>query len=172
MKGGRGKQEEFYVEENVEKAIKIDDYQAEALTTSMVDDVFYILQKSGQRALSSGNLQCACAILGQLNNLLASNLRQALDSRWKARAPPLARSPLEGAFHVHSTTACLFVCLFHFCVGVYTARLVLGVRRMGSVIMTLPGGGVQCWVSCGGEVLCEAGLVARPPRKPAVKKGL
>jgi conserved oligomeric Golgi complex subunit 4 len=81
-------QEEFYVEENVEKAIRIDDYQGDALTTSMVDDVFYILQKCGQRALSSANLQCACAILGQMNNLLASNLRQALDSRWKVCFSP------------------------------------------------------------------------------------
>jgi hypothetical protein len=79
-------QEEFYVEENVEKAIRIDDFQGDVLTTSMVDDVFFILQKCGQRALASGNLQCVCAILGQLNNLLASNLRQALDSRWKVRS--------------------------------------------------------------------------------------
>ncbi|EIE27386.1 COG4-domain-containing protein [Coccomyxa subellipsoidea C-169] len=75
--------EEFYLEENVGKAIAIDEWSADALTTSMVDDVFFILQKCGRRALATGNLQCLCAILGQINNLLSNSLRTALELNWK-----------------------------------------------------------------------------------------
>ena len=76
-------QEEFYLEENVEKAIAIDEWSPDALTTSMVDDVFFVLQKCGGRALAIGSLQCLCAILGQLNNLLRDSLRAALEYKWK-----------------------------------------------------------------------------------------
>ena len=79
-----GLQEEFYLEENVEKAIAIDEWSPDALTTSMVDDVFFVLQKCGGRALAIGSLQCLCAILGQLNNLLRDSLRAALEYKWKA----------------------------------------------------------------------------------------
>lgn len=78
-------QEEFYLEENVEKAIAIDEWSADALTTSMVDDVFFILQKCGGRALAIGSLQPLCAILGQLNNLLRDSLRSALEYKWKVK---------------------------------------------------------------------------------------
>src|SRR5579875_1306182 len=78
-------QEEYYLEENVEKAIAIDEWSDDALTTSMVDDVFFILQKCGRRALATGSLQCLCAVLGQLNNLLSNSLRAALEYKWKVR---------------------------------------------------------------------------------------
>ncbi|KAK9907313.1 hypothetical protein WJX75_001280 [Coccomyxa subellipsoidea] len=84
--------EEFYLEENVSKAITIDEWSADALTTSMVDDVFFILQKCGRRALATGNLQCLCAILGQINNLLSNSLRTALELNWKAGAARLAQA--------------------------------------------------------------------------------
>lgn len=79
--------EEFYLEENVGKAIAIDEWSTDALTTSMVDDVFFILQKCGRRALATGNLQCLCAILGQINNLLSNSLRTALELNWKVHLP-------------------------------------------------------------------------------------
>ena len=67
------------------KAIRINEWAGSALTTSMVDDVFFILQKCGRRALATGSVQCVCAVLGQLNTLLAHNLRAALEAHWKAR---------------------------------------------------------------------------------------
>lgn len=76
------------MEENVGKAIAIDEWSADALTTSMVDDVFFILQKCGRRALATSNLQCLCAILGQINNLLSNSLRTALELNWKVRLVP------------------------------------------------------------------------------------
>ena len=80
-------QEEYYLEHNVAKAQRIDEWTAEVLTTSVVDDTFFILQKCGIRALATGNLQCVCAILGHVNSLLASHLRAALEHKWKVRCP-------------------------------------------------------------------------------------
>lgn len=81
----------------MEKAIAIDEWSPDALTTSMVDDVFFILQKCGGRALAIGSLQCLCAILGQLNNLLRDSLRSALEYKWKAgsHAPHIWDLPCE-----------------------------------------------------------------------------
>ncbi|KAK9828174.1 hypothetical protein WJX74_001770 [Apatococcus lobatus] len=81
--------EEFYLEQNVAKAISIDEFTGDALTTSLVDDVFFILQKVGRRSLATASVQCICAVLTQLNSLLASDLRLVLDTRWKAASTKL-----------------------------------------------------------------------------------
>ena len=74
------------MEQSVDKAISIDEWTGETLSSSMVDDVFYILRMCSYRALDTANLQALTAVLGQLNTLLASNLAQALDQRWKVLA--------------------------------------------------------------------------------------
>lgn len=82
-------QEEFFLEQSVDKAISIDEWTGETLSSSMVDDVFYILRMCSYRALETANLQALTAVLGQLNTLLATNLAQALDQRWKVLLCPL-----------------------------------------------------------------------------------
>lgn len=79
-------QEEFYIEQSVEKGIEIDSWSNNALASSMVDDVFFILQKCSQRGLATASLQCVGAIMGQINSVLASSLRAALDAQWKVVA--------------------------------------------------------------------------------------
>lgn len=64
-------------------AIDIDEYTPGAPLTSMVDDVFFIVQKCGRRALATGNVQCACAVLGAGNGLLGAEMTAALDAKWK-----------------------------------------------------------------------------------------
>jgi hypothetical protein len=49
-----------------------------SLTSSVVDDAFFILKKCGSRALATRSIHCVCAILGQLNDLLANKLKGAL----------------------------------------------------------------------------------------------
>ena len=71
------------MEQSVDKAVSIDEWTGETLSSSMVDDVFYILRMCSYRALDTANLQALTAVLGQLNTLLATNLAQALDQRWK-----------------------------------------------------------------------------------------
>jgi len=43
--------EEFCMEQNVGKAVEIREHSADSLTTSMVDDAFFILQKARRRDL-------------------------------------------------------------------------------------------------------------------------
>ena len=78
-------QEEFYLEQSVAKAVDLDEWEAGSPTSTVVDDVFYIVQKGAQRAMATGSVQCACAVLGRVVDLLAVGLKGALDGRWKAR---------------------------------------------------------------------------------------
>ena len=43
--------------------------------------MFFILKKCGARAVASGNVQCSCALLGQLNDALANKYKGALMAR-------------------------------------------------------------------------------------------
>jgi len=70
--------EEFYVEEMVNKAIALDETSPDQLVSSMVDDTFFIMQKCARRALATSSLQCSCALLTELNNILSSGFRAAV----------------------------------------------------------------------------------------------
>ena len=45
------------------------------LTSSMVDDCFYIVKKCISRALSSSNIDCLCAMINHANIALESDFR-------------------------------------------------------------------------------------------------
>lgn len=49
--------EEVYMEACADTAIRIDEAAAGSLTSSAVDDVFYVLRKCATRALACGNVQ-------------------------------------------------------------------------------------------------------------------
>lgn len=70
--------EEYYLEESVSKAIEIDEAVPGSLTSSMVDDSFYILLSSGKRALSTARAPSAVAILNQINTVLSTTYRTSL----------------------------------------------------------------------------------------------
>ncbi|KAF9589207.1 hypothetical protein IFM89_019716, partial [Coptis chinensis] len=72
--------EEFFMVENVRKAIKIDE-QCTCLTTSMVDDVFYVLQKCCRRAISTSNSNSVLAVLSGAINLLSNEYQEALQQK-------------------------------------------------------------------------------------------
>uniref|UniRef100_A0A1I7Y4U5 Conserved oligomeric Golgi complex subunit 4 n=2 Tax=Steinernema glaseri TaxID=37863 RepID=A0A1I7Y4U5_9BILA len=55
--------EQFYVMECMEKAVEIDCTEEGSLTSSVVDDVFFIVRKSIRRALSSSSVDCICAMI-------------------------------------------------------------------------------------------------------------
>jgi hypothetical protein len=83
--------------ENVALAIRINE-QGDSLTGSMVDDIFYILQKCARRASetgsfhalfsiggklcqlfgSAGSIQAVCASLNHINNILSSEASKRL----------------------------------------------------------------------------------------------
>lgn len=79
--------EEFFMVENVRKAIGIDEEVVDSLTTSMVDDVFYVLQSCCRRSISTGNSNSVLAVLSSAVNLLGNEYLEALQQ--KMREPKL-----------------------------------------------------------------------------------
>eukprot|EP00227_Mantoniella_beaufortii_P018130 CAMPEP_0197602048 /NCGR_PEP_ID=MMETSP1326-20131121/36436_1 /TAXON_ID=1155430 /ORGANISM="Genus nov. species nov., Strain RCC2288" /LENGTH=678 /DNA_ID=CAMNT_0043169345 /DNA_START=10 /DNA_END=2043 /DNA_ORIENTATION=- len=71
------KLEEIYLYENVALAIRINDEQVDSLSSSMVDDIFYILQKCARRATETGSIQAVCASLNHINNILTGEVHGA-----------------------------------------------------------------------------------------------
>uniref|UniRef100_A0A7S3RBF0 Conserved oligomeric Golgi complex subunit 4 n=1 Tax=Dunaliella tertiolecta TaxID=3047 RepID=A0A7S3RBF0_DUNTE len=89
--------EEVYMEETANMAISIDELIPGSLTSSMVDDVFFIFRKCALRALTTSSVQVISAMLMELNNVLANSLRNALSSKLSSGpAPLMAAVPLDG----------------------------------------------------------------------------
>jgi len=82
--------EEYYVEESIAKAVRIDEPVAGALTSSMVDDAFFVALSAGRRALATGRAPSAVAILNQLNTALSTLYRSALARKLQGAAGRLA----------------------------------------------------------------------------------
>lgn len=94
--------EEFYLDETVRKAIRLDERVEGSLTTSMVDDVFFLLLKASRRALATGSAQCASAVISQINNVLCNQFRGALEARLQggparllAAMPPVSQEEAD-----------------------------------------------------------------------------
>ncbi|GAB2300581.1 Golgi transport complex subunit 4 [Dionaea muscipula] len=93
--------EEFFMVENVRKAIKIDEHVPDSLTTSMVDDVFYVLQSCCRRAISTSNINSVLAVLSGAINLLSNEYLEALQQ--KMREPNLGAKLFLGGVGVEKT---------------------------------------------------------------------
>ncbi|XP_028173345.1 conserved oligomeric Golgi complex subunit 4 [Ostrinia furnacalis] len=77
--------ERYFLEENVNKALKMATPQTGVTTSSLVDDIFFIARKAIRRSVATGSVQGACAVLNDAGALVergAGALR-----RW-LRAPP------------------------------------------------------------------------------------
>ncbi|KAH0852134.1 hypothetical protein HID58_090945 [Brassica napus] len=79
--------EGFFMVENVRKAKRINEHVPDSLTTSMVDDVFYVLQSCLRRAISTSNISSVIAVLSNAGSLLANDYHEALQQ--KIREPNL-----------------------------------------------------------------------------------
>ncbi|KAF6159622.1 hypothetical protein GIB67_034584 [Kingdonia uniflora] len=93
--------EEFFMVENVRKATKIDEHVEDSLTTSMVDDVFYVLQSCSRRAISTSNINSVLAVLSGAVNLLSNEYQEALQQ--KMREPNLGAKLFLGGVGVQKT---------------------------------------------------------------------
>ncbi|GJP55947.1 hypothetical protein CLOM_g14958 [Closterium sp. NIES-68] len=80
--------EEYFMVENVGKAVRIDEPVPDSFTSSMVDDVFFILQNGTRRAVATSFLPAAAAVLAATAAVLRADLRDALQRR--LREPNLA----------------------------------------------------------------------------------
>ncbi|KAL5207111.1 hypothetical protein ABZP36_031546 [Zizania latifolia] len=75
--------EEFFMVENVRKAIRIDEPVPDGLTTSMVDDVFFVLQSCCRRAASTASINSILAVLGAAASLLSNEYQDTLQGRMR-----------------------------------------------------------------------------------------
>ncbi|TYI39498.1 hypothetical protein ES332_A02G102700v1 [Gossypium tomentosum] len=93
--------EGFFMVENVRKAIGIDELVPDSLTTSMVDDVFYVLQSCLRRAISTSNICSVVAVLSGASSLLNNEYYEAL--QLKVREPNLGPKLFLGGVGVQKT---------------------------------------------------------------------
>ncbi|XP_008233046.1 PREDICTED: conserved oligomeric Golgi complex subunit 4-like [Prunus mume] len=93
--------EGFFMVENVRKAIRIDEHVPDSLTTSMVDDVFYVLQSCLRRAISTLNISSVIAVLSGSSSLLSNEYHEALQQ--KMREPNLGAKLFLGGVGVQKT---------------------------------------------------------------------
>ncbi|XP_062500897.1 conserved oligomeric Golgi complex subunit 4-like [Corticium candelabrum] len=82
--------EEYFMRESVMKAVRMDE-KVESVhggyTSSMVDDVFFIVQKSVRRTISSGSVDGICAMLNHATTLLVEDYRGVLQDNLKQGFP-------------------------------------------------------------------------------------
>lgn len=90
------------------QAVTMDTYEKGQLTSSMVDDCFYIVKKCISRALSSSSIDCLCAMINHANSVLESDFRCAhfLVHIWNT---------LQPLFILKLFTSLLCVCVPHSC---------------------------------------------------------
>ncbi|MCL7032932.1 hypothetical protein MKW94_006473 [Papaver nudicaule] len=129
--------EEFFMVENVRKAIKIDEHVPDSLTTSMVDDVFYVLQSCCRRAISTSSMNSVLAILSGAMNLLSNEYQEALQH--KMREPNLGAKLFLGGVGVEKTGTEIATALNNMDVsGEYVLKLRHGIEEQCAEIFPAP----------------------------------
>merc|ERR1719397_2241813 len=94
--------EQFFMSENVKLALSLDSQEQDQLTTSMLDDVFFIMKKCISRATGSHNVDGVCAVINNACTLLESEFLKAFQDVLKAGLP---NTYLDQAYSVlHSAT--------------------------------------------------------------------
>lgn len=89
--------EQYFMVACVQKAVKMDDSSdAEQIVSTMVDDVFFVLQKCTRRALSTQNADCVCAVLNHANAILEEDYAQVLKKRLSGGLADVMASLLTG----------------------------------------------------------------------------
>ncbi|XP_055952685.1 conserved oligomeric Golgi complex subunit 4-like isoform X2 [Argiope bruennichi] len=79
--------EEYFMRESIHKAVSMDTIEENALTSSMLDDVFFIAKKCLRRAISSSNADIVCAMLNHATSLLQADFYEVLNEKLKLGFP-------------------------------------------------------------------------------------
>lgn len=79
--------ERYFMEESVIKAIALDNHEQGQLTSSMVDDVFFIVRKCIRRSTNTQSLDGVCAVINNAAACLENDFLSALKSPLKAGYP-------------------------------------------------------------------------------------
>ncbi|KAG8196740.1 hypothetical protein JTE90_014474 [Oedothorax gibbosus] len=79
--------EEYFMRESIHKAVSMDAIEENSLTSSMLDDVFFIAKKCLRRSISSSSADIVCAMLNHTTNLLQSDFYDVLNEKVKLGFP-------------------------------------------------------------------------------------
>ncbi|KAL3115998.1 hypothetical protein niasHT_007298 [Heterodera trifolii] len=79
--------EQFYMTQSVRKAIDMDSVEEGALTSTLLDDVFFIVRKSIRRSISSSSVDCVCAMLNNGATLLETDFLKYISAPIKSGYP-------------------------------------------------------------------------------------
>ncbi|GFT96598.1 conserved oligomeric Golgi complex subunit 4 [Nephila pilipes] len=79
--------EEYFMRESIHKAVSMDVVEENSLTSSMLDDVFFIEKKCLRRAISSSNADIVCAMLNHATSLLQTDFYEVLNEKVKLGFP-------------------------------------------------------------------------------------
>jgi len=79
--------EHFFMSENIAKAVELDTMEADQQTTSMLDDVFFIVKKCINRSVSSNSADAICAVINNACTLLESEFCQVFQNQMKLGFP-------------------------------------------------------------------------------------
>jgi len=73
--------EEYYMRESIHKAIKLDSFEEGNFTSSVTDDIFFILRQCIKRSISSSSIDCVCAILNHAVSILETDFKTMMKKR-------------------------------------------------------------------------------------------
>lgn len=79
--------EQYYMTQSVQKAISMDTVEEGAITSSLLDDVFFIVRKSIRRSISSASVDCICAMLNNGVTLLETDFLKYISAPIKSGYP-------------------------------------------------------------------------------------
>eukprot|EP00794_Sanderia_malayensis_P019155 gene19155-21075_t len=79
--------EEYFMREMTLKAVSMDLTEGDSQISSMVDDVFFIIQKSLMRTVSTSNMDAICAMVNNASSLILSDYKETLRTRIKGGYP-------------------------------------------------------------------------------------
>lgn len=79
--------EHFFMSENIAKAVELDTMEADQKTTSMLDDVFFIIKKCIKRSVGSNCVDGICAVINNACTLLESDFCQVFQNQIKLGFP-------------------------------------------------------------------------------------
>ncbi|XP_033328218.2 conserved oligomeric Golgi complex subunit 4 isoform X1 [Megalopta genalis] len=79
--------ERYFLEESVNKALGMDTLDQDQQTSSMVDDVFFIVQKCVRRSMSSWSIDGVCAVVNMACGILEGEFANGLRSRLRQGYP-------------------------------------------------------------------------------------
>ena len=71
----------FFMEKSIGKAIALDTLDEDQLTSSMVDDVFFVLKTTLMRGVDTGDAGCLCGLVNSVSRILEEEFMTLLLSR-------------------------------------------------------------------------------------------